>query len=183
VLVVCGLFRLIDSFKAFPLIYVLTNGGPGTVTEVTNYYGFIQAFNFSYWGYASAIAMVILAGVFALSWLIGRLGWNAMNMLEPASKPRQQRIALKPPQHEDRALNTAAAQPRQPGWLRVHARALVAAWRCCWWCCFPFLWLVQLAFRPRPTSLTTACCSCRRWTAFRSLLQGNFARPSATACW
>ncbi|GKT13943.1 sugar ABC transporter permease [Acidovorax sp. SUPP2522] len=50
VLVVCGLFRLIDSFKAFPLIYVLTDGGPGTVTEVTNYYGFIQAFNFSYWG-------------------------------------------------------------------------------------------------------------------------------------
>ena len=76
VLVVCGLFRLIDSFKAFPLIYVLTNGGPGTVTEVTNYYGFIQAFNFSYWGYASAIAMVILAFVFALSWLIGKLGWN-----------------------------------------------------------------------------------------------------------
>lgn len=76
VLAVCGLFRLIDSFKAFPLIYVLTDGGPGTVTEVTNYYGFIQAFNFSYWGYASAIAMVILAGVFALSWLVGRLGCN-----------------------------------------------------------------------------------------------------------
>jgi multiple sugar transport system permease protein len=76
VLVVCGLFRLIDSFKAFPLIYVLTNGGPGNVTEVTNYYGFIQAFNFSYWGYASAIATVMLAGVFVLSWLIGRLGWG-----------------------------------------------------------------------------------------------------------
>ncbi|MET0333017.1 MAG: sugar ABC transporter permease [Rhizobacter sp.] len=76
VLVVCGLFRLIDSFKAFPLIYVLTDGGPGSVTEVTNYYGFIQAFNFSYWGYGSAIAMVILAGVFALSWGVSRLGWN-----------------------------------------------------------------------------------------------------------
>jgi multiple sugar transport system permease protein len=76
VLVVCGLFRLIDSFKAFPLIYVLTNGGPGNVTEVTNFYGFIQAFNFSYWGYASAIATVMLAGVFFLSWLIGRLGWS-----------------------------------------------------------------------------------------------------------
>lgn len=74
VLVVCGLFRLIDSFKAFPLIYVLTNGGPGTVTEVTNYYGFIQAFNFSYWGYASAIATVMLVGVFVLSWAIGRFG-------------------------------------------------------------------------------------------------------------
>ncbi|MDM0035127.1 sugar ABC transporter permease [Variovorax sp. J22P271] len=76
VLVVCALFRLIDSFKAFPLIYVLTNGGPGSVTEVTNFYGFIQAFNFSYWGYASAIATVMLVGVFLLSWLVGKLGWS-----------------------------------------------------------------------------------------------------------
>jgi multiple sugar transport system permease protein len=72
-LVVCGLFRLIDSIKAFPLIYVLTNGGPGTATEVTNYYGFVQAFNFSYWGYGSAIATMMVAGVFLLSLLVGRL--------------------------------------------------------------------------------------------------------------
>ena len=72
-LVVAGLFRLIDSIKAFPLIYVLTNGGPGIVTEVTNYYAFQQAFNFSYWGYASAIATMLVAGVFLLSWLISRL--------------------------------------------------------------------------------------------------------------
>jgi multiple sugar transport system permease protein len=73
-LVVAGLFRLIDSVKAFPLIYVLTNGGPGTVTEVTNYYAFVQAFNFSYWGYSSAIATLLVAGVLLLSWIIGRLG-------------------------------------------------------------------------------------------------------------
>ena len=72
-LVVCALFRLIDSIKAFPLIYVLTNGGPGTATEVTNYYGFVQAFNFSYWGYGSAIATMMVAGVFLLSLLVGRL--------------------------------------------------------------------------------------------------------------
>lgn len=72
-LVVCALFRLIDSFKAFPLLYVLTGGGPGTATEVTNFYGFIQAFNFSYWGYGSAIAVVMLAGVFGLSLLISHL--------------------------------------------------------------------------------------------------------------
>jgi multiple sugar transport system permease protein len=76
VLVVCALFRLIDSFKAFPLIYVLTDGGPGSVTEVTNYYGFIQAFNFSYWGYGSAIAVVILVGVFVLSYIVGKAGWS-----------------------------------------------------------------------------------------------------------
>jgi multiple sugar transport system permease protein len=73
-LVVAGLFRLIDSIKAFPLIYVLTNGGPGSVTEVTNYYAFVQAFNFSYWGYASAIATMMVIGVFLLSWLISILG-------------------------------------------------------------------------------------------------------------
>ena len=72
-LVVCGLFRLIDSIKAFPLIYVLTNGGPGTATEVTNYYGFVQAFNFSYWGYGSAIATMMVAAVLLLSLLVGRL--------------------------------------------------------------------------------------------------------------
>jgi len=72
-LVVCALFRLIDSIKAFPLIYVLTNGGPGTATEVTNYYGFVQAFNFSYWGYGSAIATLMVAGVFLLSLLVGGL--------------------------------------------------------------------------------------------------------------
>ncbi len=79
VLVVCALFRLIDSFKAFPLIYVLTNGGPGTVTEVTNFYGFIQAFNFSYWGYASAIAVVMLTAVFVISWSISRFKGSEAN--------------------------------------------------------------------------------------------------------
>ena len=72
-LVVAALFRLIDSIKAFPLIYVLTNGGPGTVTEVTNYYAFVEAFNFSYWGYGSAIATLMVAGVLVLSWAIERL--------------------------------------------------------------------------------------------------------------
>jgi multiple sugar transport system permease protein len=75
-LVVAGLFRLIDSLKAFPMIYVLTNGGPGMATEVTNFYAFQQAFNFSYWGYASAIATLMLAAALGLSWLIGRLGWE-----------------------------------------------------------------------------------------------------------
>ncbi len=72
-IVVAALFRLIDSIKAFPLIYVLTNGGPGTVTEVTNYYAFIEAFNFSYWGYASAISVLMVVGVFSFSWLINRM--------------------------------------------------------------------------------------------------------------
>jgi multiple sugar transport system permease protein len=35
-LLAAGLFRLIESITAFPLIYILSDGGPGTATEVTN---------------------------------------------------------------------------------------------------------------------------------------------------
>jgi multiple sugar transport system permease protein len=72
-LLVSGLFRLIDSIKAFPLIYILTDGGPGNVTEVTNYYAFVQAFNFSYLGFSSAITVVMVAATFLLSWWIIKL--------------------------------------------------------------------------------------------------------------
>jgi multiple sugar transport system permease protein len=77
-LMVAGLFRLVDSIKAFPLIYLLTDGGPGSVTEVTNYYAFEQAFNFSYLGFSSAITVVLVAATLAMSWVLVRLtGWGA----------------------------------------------------------------------------------------------------------
>ena len=81
-LVVTALFRLIDSIKAFPLIYVLTDGGPARATEVTNYYAFVQTFNFSYWGYGSAVATVLVAGVLLLSWVIDRFGRDEAPLAE-----------------------------------------------------------------------------------------------------
>ncbi|MEM7025966.1 MAG: sugar ABC transporter permease [Pseudomonadota bacterium] len=77
VLLVAGLFRLIDSIKAFPLIFILTDGGPGTLTEVTNFYSYIQAFNFSYLGYSSAITVILVLATVILSWVIVRaVGWG-----------------------------------------------------------------------------------------------------------
>ena len=77
VLLVAALFRLVDSIKAFPLIYILTEGGPGSVTEVTNYYSFIQAFNFSHLGYSSAITVILVLLTVAASAAIIRLvGWG-----------------------------------------------------------------------------------------------------------
>ena len=77
VLLVAGLFRLIDSVKAFPLIFILTDGGPGNLTEVTNYYSYLQAFNFSYLGFSSAITVVLLCATIVLSWIIIRaVGWG-----------------------------------------------------------------------------------------------------------
>jgi multiple sugar transport system permease protein len=69
-MVVTVLFRLIESVKAFPLILVMTGGGPGTVTEVTNYYAFLQGFTYSLIGYSAAISVVVLASVMAVSFLI-----------------------------------------------------------------------------------------------------------------
>lgn len=69
-IVVTVLFRLIESVKAFPLIFVMTGGGPGTVTEATNYYAFLQGFNYSLIGYSAAISVVVLASVLAISYLI-----------------------------------------------------------------------------------------------------------------
>ena len=53
---------------------MLTDGGPGGATQVTNYYAFEQTFSFSYWGYGSAVAMLMVVGVLLLSVLVNRLG-------------------------------------------------------------------------------------------------------------
>jgi len=77
VLLVAGLFRLIDSIKAFPLIFILTDGGPGTVTEVTNYYSYVQAFNFSQLGYSSAITVILVSlTVIASAFIVRAVGWE-----------------------------------------------------------------------------------------------------------
>ncbi len=69
---VTALFRLIDSVKAFPLIFVMTGGGPATVTEATNYYAYLQGFSYTFVGFSSAITVVLLAATFALS--LGLMG-------------------------------------------------------------------------------------------------------------
>jgi len=71
-IVVTVLFRLIDSVKAFPLIFVMTAGGPGTVTEATNYYAYLQGFNYSLIGFSAAISTVVLASTLAVSALLVR---------------------------------------------------------------------------------------------------------------
>lgn len=71
-LLLAALFRLIDSFKAFPQIFVLTGGGPGIVTEPTNYYAYLEGFSYTFIGYSSAIIVVMLIVVFALSFFISK---------------------------------------------------------------------------------------------------------------
>jgi raffinose/stachyose/melibiose transport system permease protein len=50
---------LIDSFKVFDLVFVMTNGGPGNATQVLGTWMFSNVFQYFHAGYGTAIAVVI----------------------------------------------------------------------------------------------------------------------------
>lgn len=67
ILVFVAIYRLVESFRIFPIVYVMTSGGPGSTTEPVNFYIWIQAFNAYKMGYAGALVMatLILLGLVA----------------------------------------------------------------------------------------------------------------------
>jgi multiple sugar transport system permease protein len=64
-IVFAGIFRAIDAFRTFDLVYGLTYGGPGRSTTTLSFYGFETGFSFTRYGFSSAIAyvMVMVAAV------------------------------------------------------------------------------------------------------------------------
>jgi ABC-type sugar transport system permease subunit len=66
-LVVALVFRSLDAFRVFDLVYVLTNGGPGTATEVISLYTFTALLQDLQFGYASALAVLVFIMNFALA--------------------------------------------------------------------------------------------------------------------
>lgn len=61
--------NIIGGFKVFDLIYVMTSGGPAHKTEVLTSYLYYQAFNFHKYGYASAVAVIMMLLMLFFSWL------------------------------------------------------------------------------------------------------------------
>jgi len=64
------LFRSIDAFKTFDIIFVLTRGGPGNSTQTLNLYTYLKGFSYLRMGYASALAIIMLIIVIIMSQLI-----------------------------------------------------------------------------------------------------------------
>jgi multiple sugar transport system permease protein len=60
---VCG-------FQTFDLIYIMTQGGPANSTELAIYYIYQQAFQYNDFGYASAMASVLVLILMALTVLL-----------------------------------------------------------------------------------------------------------------
>ncbi len=64
-LVVIGLLRLIDAFKVFDTVFILTGGGPGTSTETPSILANKMTFEFWNIGEASALAVLVWIAFFA----------------------------------------------------------------------------------------------------------------------
>jgi len=60
VIVIGILIRAMDSFKLFDIIYLVTGGGPGDVTETISFYTYLQGFKFFSLGYTAAMAFLQL---------------------------------------------------------------------------------------------------------------------------
>lgn len=67
------LFRFIDSLKHFPMIFVMTKGGPGRSTQATNYYAYIQTFQNSNVAYGAAIAVTLFIVAAFISFYVAKL--------------------------------------------------------------------------------------------------------------
>jgi multiple sugar transport system permease protein len=66
IIIIALIFRAIDAFDTFDIIWVLTNGGPGTATQTMTIYSYFQSFrwyNFSY-GAALSVIMLLIVAVF-----------------------------------------------------------------------------------------------------------------------
>lgn len=57
-----AIFRAIDAFRTFDLVYGLTNGGPVQATSTLSFEAFQNGFEFQRYGYASAISYVMVIG-------------------------------------------------------------------------------------------------------------------------
>lgn len=68
-LLVALLFRTLDAFRVFDVVYVMTAGGPGTATEVVSLYTFSTLLQHLRFGYGSALSMIIFLATFLLALL------------------------------------------------------------------------------------------------------------------
>jgi ABC-type sugar transport system permease subunit len=72
-ILVALVFRTLDAFRVFDLVYALTGGGPGTATEPIALYTFNALMQNLEFGYGAALSVVVFAVTFALALVYMRL--------------------------------------------------------------------------------------------------------------
>jgi len=66
-LLVALVFRTLDAFRVFDLVYVMTGGGPGTATEPIALYAYDALFANLRFGYGASLSVVIFGISFAIA--------------------------------------------------------------------------------------------------------------------
>jgi ABC-type sugar transport system permease subunit len=72
-ILVALIFRTLDAFRVFDLIYALTGGGPGTSTEPIALYTFNALLQNLQFGYGSALSVIVFLITFCLALIYIRL--------------------------------------------------------------------------------------------------------------
>ncbi len=72
-ILVALLFRTLDAFRVFDLIYVLTGGGPGGATETLSMYSYKVMFGQTDFGYGSVIVIIMFIFVAIISIIFVRI--------------------------------------------------------------------------------------------------------------
>ena len=73
-------FRTIDAFKVFDLVFVMTQGGPADATNVLQFYGYKKTFAEGMIGYGSAISVGVF--LFSLALALGYIRLLGARILE-----------------------------------------------------------------------------------------------------
>jgi multiple sugar transport system permease protein len=72
-LLVAFLFRTLDAFRVFDVVYVMTGGGPGTATEPIALYTFSTLLQNLRFGFGSALSVIVFVVAFAFAFAIIRV--------------------------------------------------------------------------------------------------------------
>jgi multiple sugar transport system permease protein len=72
-LLVALLFRTMDAFRVFDLVFVMTQGGPADATNVIQFYGYKKIFAEGLMGYGSAVSVLVFLISFAVALIYIRL--------------------------------------------------------------------------------------------------------------
>ena len=74
------IFRIVQAYAVFDLVYVLTGGGPGGATETVSVYGYLTFMRYLDFGYGAAIVTAVVALLAFTAWILYRLLLNNYEM-------------------------------------------------------------------------------------------------------
>ena len=97
IILIAVIIRAIETLKLFDSAWLLTQGGPGDASSTISVYLYKTTFIATRWGYASAVAILVLI-------LVSILGMRAIRPIEAATRETIEELATAEPADEPPSL-------------------------------------------------------------------------------